>query len=72
MAALPMAILTLAILPRWGELRGYSGVPPHLPHLPAAEQHVQTIYPAHGMLGLGAHGMLGLGLGLGLGWMLAT
>lgn len=25
-------------LARWGELRAYSGVPPHLPRLPAAEQ----------------------------------
>ena len=29
-------------LARWGELRAYSGVPPHLPHMPAARPHVKS------------------------------
>ena len=32
-------------LARWGELRAYSGVPPHLPHLPAAAQLVEQKQP---------------------------
>ena len=50
-------------LARWGELRAYSGVPPHLPHLPAAEQHVESVTPLERVTpaSWGWHGCLALG-----------